>query len=71
MTNNAVWPGYNDLKTINPELAEEWDYQRNRITPDKVSPNSNKKVWWICSRCGNNWMAYISNRNRGRGCVKC
>lgn len=54
--NEKIWPGFNDLATINPKLASQWDYEKNRglvdalgndiSTPDKVSPNSHHKVWW-------------------------
>lgn len=64
--------GFNDLKTKNPELAEEWDYQNNGdFKPDDVMPGSNKKVWWKCKKCGGQWQAVINNRNRGTGCPYC
>ena len=31
-----VWPGENDLQTLYPELAAEWDYDKNKLTPDKT-----------------------------------
>ncbi len=64
--------GYNDLKTKNPSLAKEWNYEKNGdLTPDMIAPNSNKKVWWKCSKCGFEWEAVISSRNHGAGCPKC
>lgn len=40
--------GYNDLKTLHPELADEWNYKRNgTLTPDMVTCGTDKKVWWI------------------------
>lgn len=40
--------GYNDLKSVYPALANEWNYERNRdLKPDMVTCGSNKKVWWI------------------------
>lgn len=41
--------GVNDLATTNPELLKEWDYEKNKITPDNIMFNSTKKVWWRCS----------------------
>ena len=35
--------GYNDLATTNPEIAKEWDYEKNDLTPDMVMAGSNKK----------------------------
>jgi hypothetical protein len=59
------------LQTINPELAKQWHPTKNgRLTPKDVTPNSNKKAWWICGK-GHEWKATISNRNRGRGCPYC
>jgi hypothetical protein len=61
----------NNLQAINPELAKQWDPKRNgNLTPTDVTPNSDKKAWWICVK-GHEWEATISNRNRGRGCPYC
>ena len=66
-----VLKGFNDLQTLNPTLAKEWNYERNNgLTPADVLPNSNKKVWWKCS-VGHEWQAVIASRNRGRGCPQC
>ena len=63
--------GVNDLQTVNPVLAKEWNYEKNNgLTPMDVRPNSDKKVWWICSR-GHEWQAIIGNRHRGNGCPIC
>ena len=69
--NKKVLIGYNDLGTTNPTLAQEWNYEKNEgLTPANVTPNSNKKVWWICSR-GHEWAARIYNRSKGSGCPYC
>lgn len=63
--------GENDLQTVNPTLANEWNYDKNNeLTPASVLPSSNKKVWWKCSK-GHEWQATIANRNKGSGCPKC
>ncbi len=68
---NNVLKGYNDLQTLNPDLANEWNFEKNDgLTPMDVTPGSNKKVWWKCSK-GHEWQATISNRNRGNGCSYC
>lgn len=57
------------LEYVNPQLCLEWNYKKNgNLTPKDVTCSSGKKVWWKCSICGNEWMAYISNRNMGMGC---
>ena len=62
--------GENDLLTINPDLCKEWNYEKNKIKPNQVSPFSNKKVWWICDK-GHEWEAIINNRAKGNGCPQC
>ena len=38
-------PEYN-LKVIRPDIAKEWDYEKNHpLKPEDVTPHSNKKVW--------------------------
>ncbi len=70
-SSRKVLKGYNDLQTINPSLAEEWNYEKNNeLTPADVLPNSNKKVWWKCSK-GHEWQAAIAHRNKGEGCPIC
>ena len=68
--NKKVLPGYNDLLTLNPDLANEWAYEINTLLPTQVTPGSEKKVWWRCEK-GHYWQALISNRNAGRGCPYC
>ncbi len=66
-----VLKGYNDLQTINPTLANEWNYEKNNgLTPEDVMPNSGKKVWWKCNQ-GHEWQTKIANRNNGNGCPEC
>lgn len=66
-----VLPGYNDLATINPDLALEWHPTRNEpLLPTMVSSGSHKKVWWLCKN-GHEWQAVIGNRNSGNGCPQC
>ncbi len=63
--------GINDLQTINPILAKEWNYEKNGIIkPEQFTANSNKKVWWRCGK-GHEWQATIGSRNTGAGCPYC
>ena len=56
--------GKNDLATVNPTLAEEWNYEKNgTLAPDMVTAGSNKKVWWKCDK-GHEWEATIVNRSQ-------
>ena len=62
-----------NLAVSNPVLCEEWHPTKNGdLTPNDVTPGSNKKVWWMCRKCKHEWQAGIFGRNsRGRGCKKC
>lgn len=72
MDNYIVGIKKNSLLSKYPDIAQEWDYTKNRISPDNVSVSSEKRVWWICSNCKNEWEATISNRTRmNAGCPKC
>lgn len=63
--------GINDLQTVNPLLAKEWNYNKNgNLKPEDVKYGSTKKVWWKCKN-GHEWFASISNRNKKRGCPIC
>ena len=55
-------PGENDLATLFPDIAAQWDAERNgSLRPDNVTPYSNKKVWWRCA-LGHEWQAVIASR---------
>lgn len=66
-----VFVGFNDLKTVHPQLAQEWNYLKNApLTPENVTPGSDKSVWWKCAG-GHEWKAIIGDRSRGNGCPFC
>lgn len=68
---HKVLAGFNDLSTINPDLAKEWHPTMNGdLMPTEVTANNNKKVWWL-GHCGHEWEAAISGRNTGNGCHYC
>ena len=70
-SNHRVLKGYNDLKTLYPEIAKEWDYKKNKKMPYEVLSGSKNKVWWICPN-GHEWEAAISYRTvRGQNCPYC
>ena len=63
--------GVNDLKTLMPELAQEWDYEKNKgLRPEDVTVQSNLKVWWRCKK-GHSWRATICERYNGNKCGIC
>ncbi len=71
--NPKVWSGFNDLATLSPELAKEWNYEKNYpLLPTEVTNGSSKRVWWKCPICGNEWRISICNRKQGWGkCSVC
>lgn len=62
----------NCLETLSPELAKEWNYDKNNgLLPSEVVSGSNKSVWWKCN-CGNEWEARISTRyGQKQNCPNC
>lgn len=71
-SNHKLLVGYNDLKTLYPELTNEWDYEKNSpIKPTDIIPKTKKKVWWKCPTCSHSWKASIIDRVYGTKCPKC
>lgn len=62
----------NCLQTTHPELAEQWDYDKNKpLVPKQVHSGSDKKVGWICS-LKHHWDASIRKRvTEKTGCPEC
>lgn len=69
--NKKVLPGFNDLLTVNLELAEDWDYEENDFLPSEIIAGSHKAVAWKCKCCGHKWEAVVASRNAGAGCPRC
>ena len=66
-----VSAGFNDLAARFPHLAQQWDRARNgAMTPETVSPSSNRKAWWVCA-LGHRWQAAVSARAGGSDCPYC
>ncbi|MGG3471618.1 zinc-ribbon domain-containing protein [Neobacillus pocheonensis] len=63
----------NSLLSKFPEIAAEWDMEKNGdLTPDKVHAVKKMKVWWKCSPKGHSYPASIDNRtNRKSNCPYC
>jgi DNA-directed RNA polymerase subunit RPC12/RpoP len=65
----AILKGYNDLQTVNPELASTWS-PKNSLKPSDVPPSSNTVVLWNCEN-GHEWSARVADRTEGHGCPYC
>jgi hypothetical protein len=68
---NKLLAGFNDLATLNPDLASEWHPTKNgNVTASDVSSSSHKKAWWLCT-AGHEWAVTVNNRDSGNGCPVC
>ena len=68
-SNTRVLAGFNDLKTVSPVLACEWDEVFNGSGPEIVTVQSSRKVWWRCQK-GHSWKAAVYSRLHS-GCPQC
>lgn len=62
------------LKTANPDLLKEWDYEKNAgIDVDAIRVNASNKIFWKCLvDPRHRWVARVSNRAiDGNGCPYC
>lgn len=65
-------PGLDDLQTLYPKIASEWDRDLNvGKDPSEIRPYSNKAVYWKCKKHGISYLATPANRVSGSGCPKC
>ena len=58
----------------NPDLISEWHPEKNGDkTPYDFSANSQRQAWFICSSCGNEYMARIAARvkRKNNKCPNC
>ena len=71
-SNQKLLEGFNDFATTNPELAKEWNYEKNYpLVPTQIISGGKVKYWWKCLKCNYEWNAQISSRKQGGGCPKC
>lgn len=68
--NRLVLKGYNDVGSY-PNLIIDWDFNKNKVLPEESCVGSEKKVWWLCNKCGNSWKASINKRYNGSACPEC
>lgn len=67
----GILPGYNDLFTVRPDLAEIWHPTLNSVDPNTLGVGSRVSAVWMCSRNDHNWTAQINNVTSGQGCAVC
>lgn len=68
----TVIPGINDLQSHLPDIADQWDPEKNGVLkPSQVAVHSNRQVWWNCEK-GHSWKATVYSRTFNRsGCPYC
>ena len=67
-----VLAGYNDLGTLYPEIAAEWDYKKNApATPREVLRGTARKYFWICPAGHSFQQTVLSRTYGGSGCPQC
>ena len=68
-----VIPGETDIVTLFPEIAAEWDYDKNgNLDPGSIAPASHTSVWWKCA-IGHSYQSAPFSRtgNYKSGCPYC
>lgn len=76
--NKKILKGFNDLQSQYPDIAKEWNYEKNEnILPDEILKGSNTKVWWKHQVEKNGilftheWEAKVVERINGAQCPYC
>ncbi len=62
------------LAALHPHLLDEWHPTLNgELDPYAIKPGSERRLWWRCSYCGDDWQAPpMSRRHSPRGgCPTC
>lgn len=73
-TGNKVLAGFNDLATVDPEIAAQWHPTLNgALLPSQVTAGTPRRVWWLCPE-GHIWRTSVANRTNAKkrtGCPVC
>ena len=61
------------LAELRPDLAEEWDYEKNQgLTPTMFPVGSHENVWWKCKKCKTSYKKIIRVRAKLKiSCPQC
>lgn len=55
---------------VHPEMLNDWDYEKNAVSPDEIPVNYHTAVWWKC-KLEHSWKTHTHNRLQGKGCPYC
>lgn len=62
----------NTLLSRFPEIASEWDTEKNGFGPDNISfGSSSQKYWWKCNRFNHSFDETANNRTNETPCPRC
>ena len=70
-SNRKILAGFNDLASHFPNLIKEWDYKRNKKTPEEIIFSSTEMIWWICEKGHSYRQRVYSKTIDGQGCPYC
>ncbi len=63
-----VLQGFNDLATLFPKIAKQWDNKLNAgLRADEITSGSSRRVWWRCDE-GHIWRAAVYSRTGKKKC---
>lgn len=69
-SNQMLLPGFNDLATVKPKLAAQWDYDKNYpLTPSGIAPTTKQPIWWMCPNGLHS--SWLSKRRSSADCPVC
>jgi len=69
--NRKCLTGWNDLALHYPDVAAEWDYELNELSPEQVYYGNKAPAAWH-GKCGHKWVTPTYYRTiYGRGCPLC
>lgn len=64
--------GFNDLATLYPDIAAQWDKDKNgSLTPSDVKAGSSKTVFWKCSKGHSSYRSVNDQVRRNGPCPFC
>lgn len=71
-TNRAVLIGFNDLQSQFPNIALDFDEEKNGFSAKDITYGNTKKIYWKCHVCKYEWVTSAARRTRNNtGCPIC
>lgn len=71
-SNKKVLKGFNDLASQFPQIAAQWDYEKNgEVNPDGVTYGTPTSFFWKCSRAHSFYSRVVDRTGRNIQCSTC